>query len=56
MTAVLDKYGINSVPAVIFFVDGKADKCITGDEVVNDFSHIVHQYKTNATYFTDKLK
>lgn len=56
MTAVLDKYSINSVPAVIFFVDGKVDKCITGNEVVKDFSDIVHQYKTNATYFTDKLK
>lgn len=51
MMWTLQHYGVESVPAVVFVIDGKPDKTIFGDEIETQFEDTIHEYKTQNIYF-----
>lgn len=56
MMEVLEKYEVTTVPAVVFFVDGKADKTIFYEEIASDFPGYIEEYARRNVYFNKKLK
>lgn len=55
MSEILAKYDIEIVPAVVFFVDGKADKTISYREIVSGFYGDIDEYARRNVYFNKKL-
>ena len=55
MLEVLAKYDIEIVPAVVFFVDGKADKTIFYREIASGFYEYIDEYARRNVYFNKKL-
>lgn len=51
MLEVLNNYDVTEVPMVLFVVNGKLDRKMCYNEIVNYFEDIVNYYKTKGVFF-----
>lgn len=51
----INKYGIEGLPRLIVFVNGKVDSVLTYDDISNNLDDILHMYRMKNIYFTEDL-